>query len=493
MKNLFLQFSFFLFCLSSLTAQTTKGKVVNKETLQPIPNVAIQASKRIGGFSDENGDFSFEVKNIKQLTFSCLGYETRTISIDSLKLINFIVKLVESENNLDEVVLGDQKISFDSIMQSVRYHLKDNYSDAPKKRTVFLRYKNQPDFKKVDFELDRSTLLSRKKRKLANKDFEAFSNKLKNAKNSFYTDYFGNYYSKSLQSKKSKRTYLTSKIDSIHGYRAINNNEAFTLDAVQNKAQVLFLSQLNTQQTYKLKSGLFKLEDSVSIGKLSDELKASKDSLDLFNFKRNITNLLQDHKFSTQKKATNFLDAKYYKHKLIDTINTQSAMIYVVSFSPKKSKAKFRGRLFIDADDFAVTKVQYQYAKGKRGQHLNLRLLMGVKFSENYKRGTLIYQKDHTGFYELKYAKETEGRYFYINRSLKFIENSRAKEKIKFGLKIEGNFYTTKEIVVTKTSLIDKEIFKEVPKVKGKLVMSKNAYNATSWKNGILLQQFDNK
>ena len=492
MKNLFFQLSFLFFCLSNLTAQTTKGKVVDKKTLQPIPNVAIQASKKIGGFSDENGVFSFEVKNIKQLTFSCLGYETRTISIDSLKLINFIVKLVESENNLDEVVLSNQKISFDSIMQSVRYHLKDNYSDAPKKRTVFLRFKNQPDFKKVDFELDRSTLLSRKKRKLANKDFEAFSNKLKNAKSSFYTDYYGNYYSSFLTSRKNRK-YIISKSDSIQGYRALNNNEDFTLDAVQNKAQVLFLSQLNKQQTYKLKSGLFKLEDSVSIGKLSEELNASKDSLDVSNFRRNISDLIQGVQFSNKKNPTNFLDSYYYKHKIIDTLNTNNSTLYVVSFSPKKSKSKFTGRLFIDSDDFAITKVHYQFAKGKRGEHLNLRLLMGVKFSENYKKGTIIYQKDNTGFYQLKYAKETEGRYFYINRSLKFIENSRAKEKIKFGLKIEGNFYTTKEIVVAKTSLIDKETFKKVPKIKGKLVMSKEVYNTTSWKNGKLLQQFENK
>ena len=492
MKNLFLHLFFFLFCLTNLIAQTTTGKVVDKNTLLPIPNVAIQSSKKTGNFSNDYGIYIFDLNNIKQLTFSCLGYETRTISIDSLKLINFIVKLTESENNLDEVVLSNQKISFDSIMQSVRYHLKDNYTNSPKKRTAFLRFENQPDFKKVDFELDRSTLLSRKKRKLANKEFEAFSNKLKNAKTAFYTDYFGNYYSNTLKSKKN-RSYIVSKSDSLQGYRAINNDEDFTLDAVQNKAQMLFLSQLNKQQTYKLKSGLFKLEDSVSIGKLSDELNASKDSLDVSNFRRNITDLLQGFQFSNKKSTTNFLDAYYYKHKLIDTINTVNSTIYVVSFSPKKSKAKFNGRLFIDADDFAVTKVQYKYAKGKRGEHLNLRLLMGVKFSENYKKGLLIYEKDNTGFYELKYAKETEGRYFYINRSLKFIENSRAKEKIKFGLKIEGNFYTTKEMIATKTALIDKKDYNKALKIKGKLVMSKNAYNATSWKNGKLIQKFQNK
>jgi hypothetical protein len=490
-KNILLNLLFFLFCFTALIAQTSKGKIIDIKTSLPIPNVAIQANQKTGTFSDVNGFFTIELKSAKQVVFSCLGYQTKTITIDSLKLNNYIVKLVEADNNLDEVVLSNQKISFDSIMQSVRFHLKTNYTNAPKKRTVFLRFKNQPDFKKVEFELNRSTLLSRKKRKLANKDFEAFSKKLKNVKTSFYTDYYGNYYSSFFKSKKN-RSYLISKSDSLQGFKTLNNDENFTLDAVQDKAQILFLSQLNKQHTYKLKSGLFKLEDSVSIGKLSDELNASKDSLDVSNFRRNISYILREFKFSNKKKSTNFLDAYYYKYKLLDTISTTSSTQYIVSFSPRKSKAKFSGKLFIDADDFAVTKVQYQYAKGKRGKHLNLRLLMGVKFSENYKKGTLIFERDQTGFYQLKYAKEKEGRYFYINRSLKFIENSKAREKIKFGLKIEGNFFTTTEMVTVKTSLINKEDFKKISKIKGELVMTKQVYNTTSWKNGKLLQQFKN-
>ena len=244
MKTCF--FSLFLFFLTSLGvfAQTINGKVIDTNTALPIPNVTIQVSKNIGSFTDENGLFNIQISNSKKVIFSCLGYQTRTIAIDSLKILNFIVKLKESENNLEEVVLGNHKISFDSIMQSVRYYLKVNYSDLPKKRTIFMRYTNQPDFKKVDFELDRNTLISRKRRKLANKDFEAFSSKLKKTKTSFSADYYGNYYSKIVEASKRKR-FLSSKIDSIQGYRLLNNNEDITLESVQANAQILFLSQLN--------------------------------------------------------------------------------------------------------------------------------------------------------------------------------------------------------------------------------------------------------
>ncbi|MDG1812090.1 MAG: carboxypeptidase-like regulatory domain-containing protein [Polaribacter sp.] len=489
MKTCF--FSLFLFFLTSLGvfAQTINGKVIDTNTALPIPNVTIQVSKNIGSFTDENGLFNIQISNSKKVIFSCLGYQTRTIAIDSLKILNFIVKLKESENNLEEVVLGNHKISFDSIMQSVRYYLKVNYSDLPKKRTIFMRYTNQPDFKKVDFELDRNTLISRKRRKLANKDFEAFSSKLKKTKTSFSADYYGNYYSKIVEASKRKR-FLSSKIDSIQGYRLLNNNEDITLESVQANAQILFLSQLNKQKTYKLKSGLFKLEDSVSIIKVSKELKANKDSINLSQFSEKLSDLIQGFRFTNKKNSTNFLDNYYYKHQIIDTLSTNSSTIYVVSFSPKRSKAKYNGKLYIDADDYAITKIEYQFAKGKKGTNLNLRLLLGVKFSENFKKGALLFKKGPTGFYQLTHAKEKEGRYFYLNRSLKFIENSKAREKVKFGFKIEGNFYGTTEMVVIKTELIDNKTFNKKININKGRVLTKKEYDTTTWKNAKLLQQY---
>jgi len=281
-------------------------------------------------------------------------------------------------------------------------------------------------------------------------------------------------------------------MDSIQGFRVSNTYQNLTLKNVQNQAQALVLSHLNRKNTYKVKSGFFKVEDSVSIGKITDKLNASRDSLDVLNLQRGVTKTIREFSFLNKDNPSNFTDAKYYKYRLKNTIVTDSSMFYVVAFSTKKSKAKFNGTLHINADDFGVTKIEYQYAKEKKGQHLNLRMLLGVKFSENYRKGTFLFEKKNK-YYHLKYAKEKKGRYFYINRSLKFIENSRDRSKIKFGIKIEGNFFTTTEMVAVKTTLIDVFIFKKLPKIKKILIMTSAAYNAAAWKNGKLLNVFKNK
>ena len=91
---------------------------------------------------------------------------------------------------------------------------------------------------------------------------------------------------------------------------------------------------------------------------------------------------------------TNFLNTKYYKHQLLDNEFLKDGNQYVIYFKPRKSKAKYEGKIYINPEDFTISKVNYQFAKGKKGESLNLKLLLGVKYSENKQTGTLLYQKN---------------------------------------------------------------------------------------------------
>lgn len=489
MKKYFLILSILLIFFCNANAQIIKGKVINSSTLAPIKNVAVQIDKKTGVFSDKNGFFFVDVEHINNLVFSCLGYQSKIVTIKQLTTNNYIVKLTEKEINLEEVFLNSNKLNLEEILSKVNVNLAKNHKKEALKQTVFIRVSNTPKFKKVKVELDRSSLLSRKQRKNVNRSFEAFSNKIKASNSTFQSDFYTNFYTRKFYNKKLKRIFNIHKLDSIKAFRH-NNIDEFTIENIQKNWKSLILRQLDTTKTYKVKSGFFKVEDSLSFKDVNDDFEKSKDSLNTYTLQNNLKELLYKFNFTKAKSPINLLSQKYYKHKLISTQYINDEMMYIISFQSRKSKAKLKGILYINAFDFGIARIDYEYDKGKRGKHFNLRLLFGVKYSENYLKGTIINKKSKTNTYLPYYAKETSGRYFYINRSFKFIENSQKRTKVKFGLKVEGSFYTKKELFVERSSIINKDNFHTLKFLKRISYISKKEYDESYWKNGELLIPF---
>jgi len=459
-----LHFFTVLLSINSAYTQEIKGKIIDATSFNPISNVAIQVSKNSGVFSDVNGLFYIKEAGTKHVRFSCLGYTSRMLSLDSLKLLNYIVKLRITNQNLEEVVLNLKELPIEKILKKTKLNLATNYKTLPLKQAIHYKKSHSATFRKVNFNLDKNSSISRKKRKLANKSFIQFSKKLRSLNSISYTNYFANFYSTNTFFPKHETHYLISKVDSCKGFRSTVNSENLTLEIVQNNAIKLVLKHLNSNLTYKVKTGFFKIEDSLSIKKITKEMDLSENSFSNLQIKNDINTSFSRFDVLDIKSSTNFLNPKLYTHHLVEIAYFNGIKTYVISFTPRKSSAKFSGHLYINATDFAIHKLSYAYAKGKRGQHLNLKLLFGVKFSEDVKKGVILYKKNVFGKYIIQYAKEETGTSFYVNRSFKFIGNSSERTKIKFSAKLEGSFLTTNEMLISKTEIVDKTIFRSKQK-----------------------------
>ena len=53
-------------------------------------------------------------------------------------------------------------------------------------------------------------------------------------------------------------------------------------------------------------------------------------------------------------------------------------------------------------------------------------------------RGTIIFRRNQEGKYHPYYIHKEYGNYVYLHRSLKFIENSPSKKKVRFDFLMEG-------------------------------------------------------
>lgn len=92
-------------CLVAFIAQakTITGKVVDASTQEPLLGATVQAVGSSHGTStDLDGKFTLSVPdNIKQLSVSYIGYETRVV----VATTNIVIELTEDHNSLEEIVV----------------------------------------------------------------------------------------------------------------------------------------------------------------------------------------------------------------------------------------------------------------------------------------------------------------------------------------------------------------------------------------------------
>lgn len=142
---------YFLLISFSVSSQT-KG-VVKDEAGNPIPFVSIIVENEINGTSsEEDGSFSITVEATKNLVFSAVGYETKTIKASESKNVQLQKKVFE----LSEVVIGPAKkqktIEIDDFgTGGIRYHSRQT---TAKFFTYSEEAKNQPFLKDVTIYTD---------------------------------------------------------------------------------------------------------------------------------------------------------------------------------------------------------------------------------------------------------------------------------------------------------------------------------------------------
>mgnify|MGYP003667507101 FL=1 len=493
-KKLLIIYLFFFGCFAS-KAQIISGKIFSLETKKPIEKVAIATNINTGTTSNKLGNFKLDLKNVKTITFSFLGYKTKTLTINGLRKINFNIYLSETINQLDEIELKIAKISLENLIQKTVDSMKKNYISTAVKQDIYVFENQKMDFKKLELDLESSSLLSRKKRKLAQIEFENFSNSLKETNPEFSKEFNGNVSSKKIKSKKTAKNVAIIKVNEIVGYRKKDIGNGVTINNIQDKIQNIILKHLKNDKTYKVKTGLFKVEDSLSfkeVSKKTDSLN-NNNSFGEFRIANNKRATENKGSFFKNNNETNFLNVKYYNQSLEKNETVNGLKMYVISFKPRKSKAKYTGKVYIDPYDFTVKKLIYKYAKGKRGEHVNLKWLLGIKYSENENATTLFYEKDKFGKIYTSYYKQIIKNYAYINRPIKFIENSKEKEKVKFNIKVEVILNETTETLLNNTSYIPEETVITLKKEdfkKKKQYISYKKYLASNWNNRKLIAAY---
>jgi hypothetical protein len=498
-----MRFLFFVIALlySTLSfSQKIQGKILSQKHKTPIFNVAIKTNTNFGAISNENGWFELDLSNVTSITLSCLGYQTKTIKITSLKNNNYTIYLKENVNVLDEIKITASAINLDSLLAKTQQNMRLNFVREDSLQQTFYSYSQQivKPTKSSDVDLKRTNLLNRKQTKLARAELDSLAEKYADKPGTITEEFYVNKEPSFLIDEKTEEKKIKAKINAIAGFKNNYIDASISVDEMDKIFKNTLLKYLDTTKSYKVKTGLFTIDKDISFQKISK----MKDSVENDNNFKVSYGLLKYNEAKTETAfflkdgELNFLDRKYYDHIINESTYTSGKKFYSVSFYPKKSKSKFLGKMLIDSENFTISTINYGYAEDKRGNHINLKFLLGVKYSENNKDVIIHYDTSSDGILFVKYFKEKKESYGYISRPLTFTENKgwfEKKDKVKIDFTFEVNFTESKELLYETPIMLEKSQFKTVNKSEHKKkvpFLSDEAHKASKWKNKQLIKNY---
>lgn len=452
-------------------AQNIKGKIIDINTRESIPYANILINKSESIISNAEGNFTLSENNSQDntvLLISYLGYANQELTISSLKNKDFTITLTPSIFELNDVTVSNKIPNPNEIMANVKANLANNYKSDGSPAKDLLFYRNSENFnpKLIEVEIDKSPGFTKQALVKVNSDLKNFSNGLIRNPPKEFTDILCNYYT--TNTTKEGKTSFLSKLDVLKATKLKNEGSAVSSEELEKKAMNMMLQHLDSTKFYRIKSGLFGSRDSISMRKDWNQKRDQKKSKEVRNqltaTKMNLNSFLIGNNFAQSEKYNFIKKPELYDYTYEGTTYTaENEFAYILSFKPRRSKAKYVGKLYISENDYAVLRAEFVLDEGEKLNSLNLKLLLGIKVAENKSKGTIIYKKKREGNgYYLQYATIEKGQYFYVSRPLKFIELTREdKDVLSLDIKVEGNSSSKIEFLnLSRSSIAASEITK---------------------------------
>jgi hypothetical protein len=404
-------------------AQTLTSVIIDSATQKPIPYVSVQLKNK-GMITNEEGRFTFLIdKNIQQtdsLFISCIGYASVAKPLNQFteKSIVLSPKAIE----LDPVIVSNKQYSAEDIIELVKKNLARNYTQQLTKKRLFFRKSSFQRMIKSDYTLKKSTI-------------EAFNKKFIDSviatipkSNSYYTEVLGDLYGNYDKEKQ--------KLDLIKASELYDKNMELDMNKLEEKFNKIIKENVKTDSYFKIKSGLFGTKvdadeifgkdiDSTDVAAVNKELeKAKKEEEErkknFASYRRNALGDIFNSLPIREESDLNFLSkSNRYEFTLKDFTYMGNDAVYVLDFEPKRSE-DFRGTLYINSDDFALIRADFENV-----QSIKTFKLLGLSLNTYLSKGKIIFSKGTDSQYNLRYFESEVGNRMGVRRPLKIIEKNR--------------------------------------------------------------------
>ncbi|GAA4275111.1 hypothetical protein GCM10022258_44070 [Aquimarina gracilis] len=429
------------------SAQTIASRIVDKKTNEPIPYATIQLSENQGIITNEEGRFSVTLEDTRPQTdsiyISSMGYEKIGIAVN--QSTDSIIYLAPKAIELNSVYVSNKNLTIDEIIENVKNRLDQNYNFGLSQKRLFFRKSEFSNIKKLNVDFKKSTIEELNK-KLIDSVVSIIPRK-----SQYYTETLCNLYG----------DFEKRKLHIIKAAELYDKNNEVSMEAMSKRMEDIFMKNVKPDSYLKIKSGIFGtkvqvdsiLENNEEANAAKDEIKDNKEDKSHFlKHRKSELKSLMSSFFFNEDVMSNFLNkSNRYTFELVDYTNIEDYSVYIISFTPKR-KEDFEGTLYVNTEDFAVVRVDYQNVRNLK----NFKLL-GLQYRDNLYKAKMLFNKGGNQKYDLKYLEMYRGRYFGVDRPLKVIEKNKhvkgRRKQNELALEIDAGFDSMNkyEIVVFDT------------------------------------------
>lgn len=450
----------------SFSQQSISAKLIDSTTQKAIPFANISFGKKSGVISNTNGIFQINLKkkpSIKDSLFiSCLGYKTRSIPVFNFN--DSTLHLTPQSIDLDEILISNKKYAPEEIIKKVNENLSLNYGFNSYKNRLFYRESYFNNITKNNIKVKKSTIPE------FNQKFIDSIMMIMPKNSDNYTEVLGDLYTK-------HDTEEAHKLNIIKASHLYDKKKEVSFEDLEERFNSIFKKHIKRDSYFKIKSGIFSTKEDIDSSIFdSSEKKKEKDKTDAFleeqkkkeelrkkNFlkhKKQAIESLGQSSFTFKDSHLNFLHKpNKYSFEILDYLFLNTNFVYKISFTPKRN-ADYKGLVYINTDNFAIIRVDYENTKPLKSFNL-----LGLSYQERLHNGTLIYVKNDINIYTLKYAESTKSIDFGIKRPLKIIEKNkhvkgrRKQNELSSDIHFIMSNTTKKELIVFENHTIEDEDF----------------------------------
>ena len=460
MKNIY--FLLLILISFNIKAQSKKVKIIDSISFEPVPFATIFFSNNNGIISDEDGLFELipeQYSKKDSLFISSMGFEPKQFSLDIFN--DSIIRLVPKTISLKNVVVTNNQLSSNEIIDSVKLYIDKNYNFNITQNKLFFRQEFNQELEKFKLNKFKSTI-----KDLNAESMDSMTNNLpKKSKNELESL---SYY------------YVNSKIDVpkiklIKSRRTNDDNESDLSKSLGDKLEKSLRENLKSNSYFKIRSGWLPFSGDLTFNGLWEIDSTNQDQLNKLkeeeikrkeNFsigqKERIQSVYLKSFFNPNSELNFILKSKNYIFSNSELTYLGNELVYVIECYPKRGD-KYKGTIYVNSDDYAVVRIDYENIKP-----LSNFKLLGVSFSSNLEKGRMVFSKFENEKYSLSYYQNSRGNKISIKRPFKIIEKNKfvkgRKKQNQISAKLDftsSSIYNT-ELQVFKVRSLDKVQFEEI-------------------------------
>ena len=462
-----------------LQAQTYTGQVADVNTRQPIPYATIEYAPDKGVIANDEGRFSFsDTIGMDSVYINCMGYERRGISPNSLS--DSLILLKPKPIELTGVYLFDNPLTIEEIMGKTRENLDVNYRHVPLHQQFFLRESSRHSLHKFDIDIKKSTIQE------IDKPLMDSIVSIVPRESAYYTETLGDFY-------RTKDAYKLRVTKAAELYDKSNDG---SLEGLGERLEAIFKENVKPDSYLKFKSGIFSqkvqidsiMEENDEAAEIEEEMKKPERSYFVSGRKHVLDDMIDQLFYQEDPKLDVFTKMNRYRFSLLGYTDIGNEGVYVVAFEPKR-RADYKGRLFINIEDFGIMRIDFQNVKRLRNFNL-----FGITYRETAYKGTFSFSRVPDGPYALKFLEILIGREMGVDRPLKVVEKNknvkgrRKQNELALDLTLLDRNFDKIEFVVFDTSRIDPAAFKAVKEDSTVRATYMPSYDPEFWKGYTIME-----